>query len=90
MRGRQGTDLDFKRINETALASPDFLQSRRPQAKRQGRNSWPGRHLRPSWEVVWLHHRDRRLVRFCDREAGGDIISLVAAQAELSQAKAAG
>ena len=89
MRGRQGTDLDFKRINETALASPDFLQSRLPQAKRQGKElvagdiyGHPGKSFGCNTETgVWSD--------FATGEAGGDIISLVAAQEELSQAKAA-
>lgn len=89
MRGGHGTDLDFRRINEAALANPGFLQGRLPQAKRQGRelvagdiHGNPGKSFSCNTETgVWSD--------FATGESGGDIISLVAAQEELGQAKAA-
>lgn len=89
MRGGHGTDLDFKRINEAALANPGFLQGRLPKAKRQGRelvagdiHGNPGKSFSCNTETgVWSD--------FATGESGGDIISLVATQEELGQAKAA-
>lgn len=89
MSGGHGTDLDFRRINEAALANPGFLQGRLPQAKRQGRemvagdiHGNPGKSFSCNTETgVWSD--------FATGESGGDVISLVAAQEELGQAKAA-
>ena len=81
--------LDFKRINQAALATPAFLRSRLPNAKRQGRelvagdiHGNPGRSFSLNTTAgVWCD--------FATGEKGGDVISLVAAQENISQAQAA-
>lgn len=89
MRGGHGIDLDFKRINEAALATPGFLQGRLPQAKRQGRELVAGDIHGNHGKSFSCNTETGAWSDFATGESGGDIISLVAAQEELGQAKAA-
>lgn len=89
MEGRHSAGLDFRSINERALADPGFLQSRLPQAKRQGKeivagdiHGNPGRSFSLNTKTgVWSD--------FATGASGRDLVSLVAQQEGITQAKAA-
>jgi len=90
MECRHFTEFDFRRINEMALVDPNFLQSRLPQAVRRGREFVAGDIHGSMGRSFSLNTKTGVWSDFATDESGGDIVSLVAAQEGITQAKAAG